>query len=310
MSAHAEFLRAASQDASLASQIKTDFRQAQLSQRDLRMLEFVEKLTRFPWLLVEGDVRLLRQAGFTETEILHIVLGNAHFNYLNRMADGIGIRFEYKSDLPEFKKHQPERTNEARHENGGTSQRSLNTPPNHRPTAQTERNGSAWISFRELPELKTEPDEPRNLYLVMAENPEAQELTRSWRRYQLLPTPYLDARLRARLALYISGLNRCDYSIFWFQRNLSSLGEDPAICHRLAKGEVPPNLSRLEQHLFEHAERLTHEPWMTEEKHIQGLRADGLDDRAILQLTMLASYLSFENRVALGLGIPLESNAR
>ena len=58
------------------------------------MLEFVEKLTLYPWLFVRKDVTALQDAGFPDPTILHIVLGCAHFNYLNRMADGIGIRFE------------------------------------------------------------------------------------------------------------------------------------------------------------------------------------------------------------------------
>ena len=65
------------------------------------MLEFVEKLTLYPWLLVRKDVTALQDAGFTDPTILHIVLGCAHFNYLNRMADGIGIRFEYQTEIPE-----------------------------------------------------------------------------------------------------------------------------------------------------------------------------------------------------------------
>ena len=48
---------------------------------------------------------------------------------------------------------------------------------------------------------------------------------------------------------------------------------------------------------------------MTKEDHIQELRQAGLDDHGILQLTMLCSYLSFENRIALGLGLALEEQA-
>ena len=59
--------------------------------------------------------------------------------------------------------------------------------------------------------------------------------------------------------------------------------------------------------MFLHAERLTREPAGTKEEHIHQLRDAGIDDRGILQLTMLCSYLSFENRVALGLGVPIES---
>ena len=101
MSAHAEFLRAASNDIELATRLKDDFRSASLTEPDRRMLEFVEKLTLCPWLLVRSDVTGLRDAGFPDSTILHIILGSAHFNYLNRMADGIGIRFEYKTEVPD-----------------------------------------------------------------------------------------------------------------------------------------------------------------------------------------------------------------
>jgi alkylhydroperoxidase family enzyme len=55
-----------------------------------------------------------------------------------------------------------------------------------------------------------------------------------------------------------------------------------------------------------HGQRLTHAPASTREEHIQQLTDAGFDDQSILQLTMLCSYFSFENRVALALGIPIE----
>ncbi len=296
MSAHAEFLRAASQDAGLATQIKTDFRKAKISDQDRRMLEFVEKLTKSPWLLVKSDVEGLRGAGFKDVEILHIVLGCAHFNYLNRMADGIGIKFEYKSDIPEFK-----------------------IPPGSKPIAPNLPGGTtahsrqrkaeaaiAWIKFPSQPLSQDMASGPQNLYRVTAESPEASDLAKQWRDYQLQGTPGLDSRLRARLALFVSGLNRCDYSAYWFRQVLSRLGEDKASLDLLSQGTAPEQTSPLDQLVFQHAARLTQEPWTTKEMHINQLRQAGLDDRAVLQLTMLASYLSFENRVALGLGIALE----
>jgi uncharacterized peroxidase-related enzyme len=295
VSAHAEFLRAASQDADLATQIKTDFRKAKISDQDRRMLEFVEKLTKFPWLLVKSDVKLLREAGFKDVEILHIVLGSAHFNYLNRMADGIGIKFEYKSDIPEFKVPPDSKPI------------APTLPGNTTPKSQHRKDGEAiaWIDFPAQPEVR-EAAGPQNLYRVMGENPEARDLARKWRDYQLRATPHLDTRLRARIALFISGLNRCDYSAYWYEQVLSNLGEDQVIMNRLDEGKAPDNLSVLDQLLFQQAARLTEEPWTTKETQIEQLRQAGLDDKAVLQLTMLASYLSFENRVALGLGVALE----
>jgi alkylhydroperoxidase family enzyme len=296
VSAHAEFLRAASQDAGLATQIKTDFRKAKISDADRCMLEFVEKLTKFPWLLVESDVRLLREAGFSDVEILHIVLGSAHFNYLNRMADGIGIKFEYKSDIPDFKV-----PSDSKPIAPNLTGKAADELP-HRP----KESMIAWIKFPAQPQPEGTPAGPQNLYRVMGENPEARDLSRKWREYQLQATPHLDSRVRARLALFISGLNRCDYSVYWYRQVLSGIGDDQALLDRLAQGKTPDNLSALNQLLFQHAARLTQEPWTTKETHIEQFLQAGLDDKAVLQLTMLASYLSFENRVALGLGITPE----
>jgi uncharacterized peroxidase-related enzyme len=295
VSAHAEFLRAASQDAGLAAQIKTDFRKAKISPQDRSMLEFVEKLTKSPWLLAETDVNSLRRAGFSDVEILHIVLGSAHFNYLNRMADGIGIKFEYKSDIPEFKIPSDSKPIAP----SLTSQTACKLSP------KQDGGTIAWIKF---PQSQAEDfgEGPQNLYRVMGENPEASSLGKKWRDYQLQATPHLDALLRARLALFMSGLNRCTYSAYWFRQVVSNLREDPAVVESLSRGEVPDGLSALDQLVFQHAARLTQQPWTARETHVEQLRQAGMDDKAVLQLTMLASYLSFENRVALGLGIVLE----
>jgi uncharacterized protein YciW len=84
------------------------------------------------------------------------------------------------------------------------------------------------------------------------------------------------------------------------------MGDEPSLLSELADGGFPESLPHLDQSMFRQARRLTQEPWTNREEDIQNLRGAGLDDRAILQLTMLVSYLSFENRVALGLGVSLE----
>ena len=42
------------------------------------------------------------------------------------------------------------------------------------------------------------------------------------------------------------------------------------------------------------------------EADIDALRTVGLDDRAILDLNMIVGYFAFVNRLADGLGVPLE----
>jgi alkylhydroperoxidase family enzyme len=294
VSAHAEFLRAASHDGNLAGQIKSDFRKAKLAQKDLRMLEFVEKLTQAPWLIVESDIASLREAGFRDVEILHIVLGSSHFNYLNRMADGIGIRFEYMTDIPEFKMHLQTNDKDSRTTNLSS------------PAKRVKRGSGAWIQFPNISLVPSTPDEPRDLFLVMGENPEAQDLARQWRRFQLKASSALTVLERAQLALYMSALNHCDYSIHWFKKLLARLGESQMVIDRLEQGNVPPGLDSLHLQLFAHCRRLTLEPWTSRQEQIEGLQRAGMNDLGVLQLTMLASYLSFENRVALGLGVSIE----
>ena len=294
MSAHAEFLRAASKDFDLAVRLKHDYRTANLTEQDRRMLEFVEKLTLYPWLLVRKNVTDLQNAGFPDTTILHIVLGSAHFNYLNRMADGIGIRFEYQTKIPEV--------------GHGSSNRGALAVAAPNPTLpDSVPTGRAWIAFTESNNPLNETDGPLNLYRVMSPNPDARDLAREWRSYQLGGTMQLDAKIRAQLGLYISGLNYCEYSSYWLSQSLQELGEPRSLCERLASGELPQDLGSNGQSLFMHARRLTQEPATTKEEHIQQLRESGFDDQSILQLTMLCSYFSFENRVALALGIPVES---
>jgi uncharacterized peroxidase-related enzyme len=296
VSAHAEFLRAASKDAVLAARIKQDYRTAELIEQDRHMLEFVEKLTLCPWLLVRKDVTALQEAGFPDTTILHIVLGSAHFNYLNRMADGIGIRFEYQTEIPEV----TQRSSDP----GSLGVATLNSV-----VRKSESSAFAWIGFPESSDALGETDGPLNLYRVMSANPDALNLAREWRSYQMKGTLQLESALRSQLGLYISGLNHCEYSSYWLTKSLNGFGASESLCERLGSGEPPANLGSRERLLFAHARRLTHEPASTTEEHVQQLRQAGFDDHGILQLTMLCGYFSFENRVVLALGIPIESEA-
>ncbi len=258
------------------------------------MLEFVDKLTRFPWMMLESDIESLRQAGFQDVEILHIVMGSAHFNYLNRMADGIGIRFEYQSDLPDFQPQPMEN-------------RTPSLPgPTGRRSVPHEDKTIGWISCPNQLLTGLKGSEPFNLFQSMGHNSGAAQLAKEWRDYQLRPTAQFDARTRGRLALYVSALNYCEYSTLWYRQSLVQLGDESATLDCLSRGEQPAGLQKLEKLEFEHAKRLTLEPWTTCEAHIDRLRQAGLDDSGVLQLSMLISYLSFEIRIALGLGVASE----
>ena len=55
------------------------------------MLDYVEKLTLTPAQVQRADVERLRAHGFDDVAILQINLIASWFNYINRVADGLGI---------------------------------------------------------------------------------------------------------------------------------------------------------------------------------------------------------------------------
>lgn len=91
MESHAEFLRLVTLDDSLSEAIKRDWREADLTDRERVMLGYVEKLTLKPVSVSSDDIDTLRAAGFEDTAILQINLIASWFNYINRVADGLGV---------------------------------------------------------------------------------------------------------------------------------------------------------------------------------------------------------------------------
>ncbi len=79
------------QDESLSNSTKIDYKTADLTDAERVMLDYVAKLTLFPSTVAPEDIKLLREAGFEDTAILQINLIASWFNYINRVADGLGV---------------------------------------------------------------------------------------------------------------------------------------------------------------------------------------------------------------------------
>jgi uncharacterized peroxidase-related enzyme len=71
-----------------------DHESADVSEQDRAMLDYAAKLTRSPHAVGEPDVQRLRDVGFDETGILDICQVVAYYNYVNRLADGLGVELE------------------------------------------------------------------------------------------------------------------------------------------------------------------------------------------------------------------------
>ncbi len=58
------------------------------------MLDYAVKLTRDPGGMTAGDAGALRAAGLGDRAILDICQIVAYYNYVNRLADGLGVELE------------------------------------------------------------------------------------------------------------------------------------------------------------------------------------------------------------------------
>ena len=71
--------------------LKADYRTAPMSAQDRVMLEFVEQITRDATRITPEFHDRLRAAGFDDRGILQITLIASWFNYINRVADALGV---------------------------------------------------------------------------------------------------------------------------------------------------------------------------------------------------------------------------
>ena len=78
-------------DEAFVEALKADYRTAPISAEDRVMLEFVEQITRDATRITPAFHDRLREAGFDDRGILQITLIASWFNYINRVADALGV---------------------------------------------------------------------------------------------------------------------------------------------------------------------------------------------------------------------------
>jgi len=78
-------------DEELVRALETDYTKAPITPSERTMLDYVVKLTRDATKVNPADHESLRQAGFDDKAILQITLIASWFNYINRVADALGV---------------------------------------------------------------------------------------------------------------------------------------------------------------------------------------------------------------------------
>jgi uncharacterized peroxidase-related enzyme len=84
-------------DESLVEAIRRDYRTAPIDEKDRVMLDYAVQMTRDATRVTPEHHARLRAAGFDDRGILQITLIAAWFNYINRVADALGVGRPKKS---------------------------------------------------------------------------------------------------------------------------------------------------------------------------------------------------------------------
>jgi len=71
--------------------LEDDYRKAPISEQEKVMLDYVVQITRDATRISPADHERLRGAGFDDKGILQITLIASWFNYINRVADALGV---------------------------------------------------------------------------------------------------------------------------------------------------------------------------------------------------------------------------
>jgi len=90
---HAEALQYYWKDSEKINGLIDDFQTALLPEKTKTMLQYVSKLTLSPYDIEKGDIDKLRNVGFDDKGILDINLITSYFNFVNRIALGLGVEF-------------------------------------------------------------------------------------------------------------------------------------------------------------------------------------------------------------------------
>lgn len=290
------------------------------------MLEFTEKLTLTPNIMTEQDVVGLRAHGFTDRNILSIILAAAYRNYIVRVADALGVELnptvEYAPELIRafgVDDRQARTTLYADRLARNDPRTKTAVTQRSQSPAQSPTNRICWIDIapplESTEEFQKARDELvklsdatplRNLTQTFALRPDALAVTVEYLRRVSLGGSGLGRRLESIICLVVAATLSSQYmGIYHAQRLLNdgvTLDDVKRLIGDPSEGAIEPR----ERGLACFCERLTRVPGTMVLSDVEALRAVGFTDRDIITIAASVSLENFLCRVADGVGLQLE----
>ena len=102
--AHLYDLRSETDNQKLVDEVADNWKESSLSEKQKAICYLAEKLTLSPGKIHVNDINEVKKFGYTDKEISEIVQIISFFNYINRVADGLGLEPEEFIDSKGYKK--------------------------------------------------------------------------------------------------------------------------------------------------------------------------------------------------------------
>jgi uncharacterized peroxidase-related enzyme len=113
---------------------------------------------------------------------------------------------------------------------------------------------------------------------------------------------------REMIGVVVSSINQCAYCVWHHREALNHYWKDDARIDLLIQHNDTVEISEHDKTLCKFARDITLNPELSTQPKIDDLRNQGLDDRTILDATLVAGYFNFVNRIVLTLGLEINQS--
>tara|TARA_R110002096_G_scaffold57426_2_gene145591 strand:+ start:1824 stop:2384 length:561 start_codon:yes stop_codon:yes gene_type:complete len=166
--------------------------------------------------------------------------------------------------------------------------------------AVSEAEGQLAKTYAELIEKRGKVS---NILMVHSLNPAAMSNHLELYMTLMFGKSGLSRAEREAIAVVVSANNDCAYCVSHHAEALRHHLKDKETINLLATADGLETLEPRLSNIVRHAEKLTNAPGAMTESDLGELRAVGLSDKDILDLSLIVGYFNFVNRIALGLGV-------
>lgn len=277
------------------------------------MLDFAEAFTIDSSRLTAANLRDLRHSGFTEKQVLDIVLASGYRHYITRIADATGAELdeELLEDNEITATYSYERAAAPDAADMTDAQRAVLEA---KPSGSGLRGGGPWrppVPEAELPEearqvyadWRAECGFVPNLLPALSLHPKALVTAHHFLRGVSFRASGLGERREAMIAVLICGLARCpSLAVLYSDRLRRHAGSLQAVADAVHWRDAA--LSPAEKAILAFVEQMTLDCSQITQAWIDGLRRHSFEDVLILDMIVETAALNCFLRVANALGVP------